>query len=75
MVSEADIVNRLAGAFPGAELAVRDLTGGGDHWQVTITAGEFSEKTLLEQHQMVYRALGDWMKRDIHALALKTIPR
>ena len=48
------------------------MTGGGDHWQVAIRAEEFSGKSMVEQHQMVYAALGDWMKKDIHALALDT---
>jgi stress-induced morphogen len=48
------------------------MTGGGDHWQVIIESAHFQGKSLVEQHQLVYKALGDWMKRDIHALALTT---
>ncbi len=62
----------LVAALPGAEVEVKDLTGTKDHFQATITAPQFQGKSLIEQHQMVYRALGDSMKSDIHALALTT---
>jgi stress-induced morphogen len=62
----------LLGALPGAEVEVKDLTGTKDHFQATVVAAQFQGKSLIEQHQMVYRALGDSMKSDIHALALTT---
>ncbi len=68
-----EIESKLKQNFPGATVVkAQDLTGGGDHWQVEIVASEFTGKTLVEQHQMVYAALGDWMKKEIHALALNT---
>lgn len=66
------IENKLKEAFPSCAVKAQDLTGGGDHWSVTISAKEFQGKTMVEQHRMVYRALGDWMKKEIHALALNT---
>lgn len=62
----------LLAALPGAEIDVRDLTGTKDHFEATVAAPQFAGKSLIEQHQMVYRALGDAMKADIHALALTT---
>ena len=62
----------LVEALPGAEVDVKDLTGTKDHFQATVVAPQFQGKSLIEQHQMVYRALGDAMKGDIHALALTT---
>jgi len=62
----------LLAALPGADVDVADLTGTKDHFQATIAAPQFQGKSLIEQHQMVYRALGDAMKSDIHALALTT---
>jgi stress-induced morphogen len=62
----------LVAALPGAEVDVKDLTGTKDHFSATIVAPQFQGKSLIEQHQMVYRALGDSMKSDIHALALTT---
>ena len=67
-----DITQRLEQTFPGATIKASDMTGGGDHWQVAIEAKEFRNLSLVEQHQLVYKALGDWMRGPIHALALNT---
>jgi stress-induced morphogen len=53
-------------------LAIRDLTGTKDHWEAVVVAGSFTGKSPIEQHQMVYAALGDLMAGPVHALALKT---
>ncbi|MEZ4742620.1 MAG: BolA/IbaG family iron-sulfur metabolism protein [Bdellovibrionota bacterium] len=71
-MSPEEIREKLLISFPDAEVNARDLTGGGDHWQVDIRSGAFAGKSLVEQHQLVYAALGDWMKEKIHALALNT---
>jgi len=41
------------------------------HFEVHIVAGVFTDKSLLQRHRMVYDALGDMMKTDIHALSIK----
>lgn len=66
------LTNKLLESFPDARVKASDMTGGGDHWQVVIESAHFQGKSLVEQHQLVYKALGDWMKREIHALALTT---
>ena len=45
----------------------------GTHFEVTIVSPLFEDKSMIEQHQMVYQALGDMMKQEIHALSMKTI--
>jgi len=62
----------LNAAFPGAKVEVVDLTGTQDHLQVAIVAREFEGKSRVEQHKMVYGALGELMSGPIHALALST---
>lgn len=62
----------LLAALPDADLELVDLTGTQDHYQVRIVSQAFEGKTLIEQHQLVYHALGDAMHGPIHALALKT---
>jgi stress-induced morphogen len=62
----------LLEAFPDADLKLVDLTGTEDHYEARIVSAAFRGKTLIEQHQLVYRALGDAMHGPIHALALKT---
>jgi len=72
MMNATQIEQRLLEAFPDAKIKATDMTGGGDHWQVTIQTGAFKGLSLVEQHQAVYKALGSWMRREIHALALTT---
>jgi stress-induced morphogen len=62
----------LLEAFPGASVDVTDLTGTQDHFQATVVARQFDGKSRIDQHKMVYAALGDLMKGPIHALALTT---
>jgi len=48
------------------------VEGDGMHFQAIVVTSEFEGKGLLEQHQMVYKAIGEAMKDLIHALSLKT---
>lgn len=43
-----------------------------DHLQATVVSPAFEGRSLVEQHQLVYDALGEHMTRDIHALELRT---
>ncbi len=64
----------LRAAFPDAtELAVEDRTGGGDHFQVTVTSPRLSGLSLVEQHRLVYDALAEPLADGtIHELRIKT---
>jgi len=62
----------LASAFPDGKIVVVDLAGDGDHWAARIVSQAFAGKSRVQQHQMVYRALGDRMGGELHALALET---
>ena len=62
----------LLAAFPDAEVEITDLTGTSDHFQAVVTSRAFEGKTRVEQHKMVYAALGELMNGAIHALALTT---
>jgi len=59
--------------LPGATVEVRDTTGGGDHFEALVVSDQFEGKSLVERHQTVYAALGDAMRQQVHALALKTL--
>ncbi len=52
---------------------VTDLTGTRDHYEATVVSPAFDGCSRVEQHQMVYRALGDLMAGPVHALALHTL--
>lgn len=71
-MEKQQIVDRLIEVFVDAKVSANDLTGGGDHWQVSIETAAFKGLSLIEQHQLVYKALGDWMRGPIHALSLNT---
>ncbi|HET8893308.1 MAG TPA: BolA/IbaG family iron-sulfur metabolism protein [Gaiellaceae bacterium] len=64
----------LRTAFPDAgELSVEDRTGGGDHFQVTVTSPHFDGLSLLDQHRLVNEALaGPLRDGTIHELRIKT---
>jgi len=72
MLHPDEVRNKLVQAFPDSEIVVEDMTGTMDHFQVLVISRLFEGKTMVEQHQLVYKALGDLMKEAIHALALKT---
>lgn len=72
MIEPTELQNLLAKAFPDAEIELEDLTGGMDHYAARIVSSAFDGRSLMEQHQLVYAALGDAMRGPIHALALKT---
>lgn len=46
---------------------------GGGHFQVILVSELFREKSVIERHRLVYQALGELMKQEIHALTLSTL--
>jgi stress-induced morphogen len=73
MINPSEIKEMIRASLPDAEVQVQDLTGGGDHYQAVVVSSSFMGKGLVQQHQLVYRALQQAMSSEqIHALALKT---
>ena len=67
------IEQRIREAVPDIQhVQVDDMTGTGDHFEAVVVSGAFGGKTRVEQHQMIYRALGELMAGPVHALALAT---
>tara|TARA_R110000782_G_scaffold158433_10_gene250576 strand:+ start:1345 stop:1584 length:240 start_codon:yes stop_codon:yes gene_type:complete len=65
------IIKQLIEAgMPGAEIIVEGDDG--THFQARIVSELFAGKTMVQQHQMVYKTLGAKMGTDIHALAIQT---
>jgi len=80
---EAALRERLAALKP-LRLDLRDESGqhaghagarpsGGSHWQLTIVSEAFRGKSAVARHRMVYEALGDLMKQDVHALRIEAL--
>ena len=75
MPTSEEIKLRIEAAIPGAEVAVEDLTGGGDHFRAEVLADAFAGKSRIEQHRMVYDVFGPEVGGPIHALSIKTQTR
>jgi stress-induced morphogen len=60
-------------AFPEGEVGVEDRTGGGDHFQVTVTSATFNGLPLIQQHKLVNAALAAPLADGtIHELRIRT---
>ena len=67
-----EIEKHIKDALPTAKVEIQDLAGDGNHYSATITCAEFSGKSKIEQHKMVYNSLKGKMGNELHALAIKT---
>jgi stress-induced morphogen len=73
MPMDASEIERLIKTkFPDAEITIMDLAGDGDHYAAHVVSAAFRGKTRVQQHQMIYEALGGRMGGALHALALTT---
>jgi stress-induced morphogen len=72
MIEPQKVRELLVAGLSDADVEVKDLTGTKDHYEARIASSAFSGKSLIEQHKLVYAALGSAMDGPIHALALKT---
>ena len=50
-----------------------EINGDGQHFYAVIVSPEFAGQNRVQQHQLVYKALGDRMKAEIHALSMQTM--
>lgn len=46
---------------------------GGGHFRLLIVSTHFESRNTVARHRMIYNALGDMMKTDIHALAIRAL--
>ncbi len=55
------------------ECDVVHVVGDGSHFEALIVSPAFEGKRMIARHQLVYAALGDRMKEEIHALSMRTL--
>ena len=67
-----EIKNMIKEALPDAIIDIQDLAGDGNHYSATVISSQFSGKSKIEQHKMVYNSLKGRMGNELHALAIKT---
>ena len=72
MFSAERIQSILEDQLPDCTAVVNDDANDGEHFSARVVSSSFAGIPLVRQHQLVYEALGDHMRSDIHALALKT---
>ncbi|MCI0466565.1 MAG: BolA family transcriptional regulator [Beijerinckiaceae bacterium] len=61
-------------AIPDAKVEIVPLAGDNDHYAATVVSSQFAGKSKVQQHQLVYKALGGAMGTALHALQLQTLP-
>ena len=81
MPATAEVIRERLAALNPVTVDLRDesaqhaghagAASGGGHWQLTIVSEAFRGKSPVARHRMIYEALGDLMKRDIHALKIE----
>ena len=71
MLPTPDLIKSYIAA--GLECTHLEVDGDGQHFTALIVSSAFAGKRLIQRHQLVYAALGDRMKAEIHALSMKTL--
>ena len=70
MVEPDSIKNSIVAGLPCEHVEVR---GDGHHFEAIIVSERFAGLSKVKQHQLVYSALGDRMREEIHALSMQTL--
>jgi stress-induced morphogen len=68
----AEIEALIKAALPDAEVHIDDLAGDDNHYRARVTSSAFAGKSRVQQHKLVYEALGARMGGELHALQLVT---
>ncbi|MFA7596270.1 MAG: BolA family transcriptional regulator [Novosphingobium sp.] len=71
-MAAVEIESLIKSALPDAEVTVTDLAGDGDHYAAHVVSSAFAGKSRVQQHKLVYAALGGRMGGALHALQLTT---
>jgi stress-induced morphogen len=71
-MSATDIERLIKAKLPDAAIELKDLAGDNDHWAAHVVSAAFKGKSRVQQHQLIYDALGGRMGGVLHALQLTT---
>jgi acid stress-induced BolA-like protein IbaG/YrbA len=66
-----EVARLIRAGLPGAQVEVQSEDN--THFAARVIAAEFAGKRSLARHQLVYRALGELMGRQIHALSIEAL--
>ena len=70
MLTANELRNYIMNGLPCDHVEV--LGDDGQHFEAVVVSPQFTGKNKVQQHQLVYLALGDRMRSEIHALAMRT---
>lgn len=73
MIEASRVQEMIQRGLPDAEVRVEDPMNDGTHLTAVVISPSFVGKTRIQQHKMVYRALGRAFEEDLHALQLRTL--
>ena len=71
-MAAAEIERLIKNGIPDAKIEITDLAGDDNHFAAVVVSSAFAGKSKLQQHQLVYAALGGNMGGALHALQLTT---
>lgn len=72
-MAAVEIERLIKKGIPDAKIEITDLAGDNNHFAAVVISSEFAGKSKLQQHQLVYKALGGNMGEALHALQLQTL--
>ena len=70
MVTPDSVQQGIEGGLPCSHI---EVIGDGQHFQAVIVSDAFAGKSRVQRHQLVYAALGERMREEIHALSMRTL--
>ena len=73
-MTEQAMQDKLAEAFPGAQIIVTDMTGGGSNFEVRISSDAFDSLNRVQRHQKVMGVFSaELQSGEVHAMTIKAI--
>jgi acid stress-induced BolA-like protein IbaG/YrbA len=70
MVTPESVKEGIAGGLACEHV---EVVGDGQHFQALVVSSQFAGRNRVQRHQMVYAALGERMREEIHALSMRTL--
>lgn len=71
-IEHEKLYSLLQTGFPQSEIELVDTAGDSNHYEVTVKSEKFRGLSLIQQHKMVYNAVGDYLGKELHALKVNT---
>ena len=71
-MDQTEMENLIKASLPDAEITITDLAGDNNHFSSHVASSLFEGKSRIQQHKMIYDALGDKVGGILHALSIKT---